>query len=165
MKKKISKHSHLPLYGVGPVIVFGQYLITGAAIMLSYTYKWDFLEFWLLNVPLKLIGILFIIFGIYLGYLAKRKAKLFENVSDNTLIVDGIYSAVRNPVYSGAFFMCIGAICMTNKLILFAVILICWMYMSVFLIFTEEKWLKDLYGQAYTDYCKKVNRCIPWFSK
>jgi len=26
---------------------------------------------------------------------------------------------------------------------------------------TEEKWLKDLYGKEYIDYCKEVNRCIP----
>ena len=30
---------------------------------------------------------------------------------------------------------------------------------------TEEKWLEELYGQEYIDYCKKVNRCIPWFPK
>ena len=30
---------------------------------------------------------------------------------------------------------------------------------------TEEKWLSELYGQEYLDYCKKVNRCIPWFPK
>lgn len=28
----------------------------------------------------------------------------------------------------------------------------------------EEKWLAELYGQEYIDYCKKENRCIPWFS-
>ena len=25
----------------------------------------------------------------------------------------------------------------------------------------EEKWLRELYGQEYEDYCKRVNRCIP----
>lgn len=38
-------------------------------------------------------------------------------------------------------------------------------YMTVFLINTEEKWLRKQYGQEYENYCKKVNRCIPWFSK
>jgi len=37
--------------------------------------------------------------------------------------------------------------------------------MTIFLIYTEEKWLKDLYGQEYIEYCKKVNRCISWFQK
>ena len=26
----------------------------------------------------------------------------------------------------------------------------------------EEKWLRDLYGREYEDYCKRVNRCRPW---
>lgn len=30
---------------------------------------------------------------------------------------------------------------------------------------TEEKWLAALYGREYADYCKRVNRCIPWFPK
>ena len=29
----------------------------------------------------------------------------------------------------------------------------------------EEKWLYNLYGYEYKAYCKKVNRCIPWFPK
>ncbi|MBO5448857.1 MAG: hypothetical protein J5994_05970 [Ruminococcus sp.] len=58
-----------------------------------------------------------------------------------------------------------GAILMTNNLILLIVPVICWMYMTLFLIKTEEKWLKELYGEEYVLYCKKVNRCIPWFPK
>lgn len=29
----------------------------------------------------------------------------------------------------------------------------------------KEKKHLPLYGQEYVDYCKKVNRCIPWFPK
>ena len=29
---------HLPLFGVGPVIVYGQFFITGMAIVLSYIF-------------------------------------------------------------------------------------------------------------------------------
>ena len=43
--------------------------------------------------------------------------------------------------------------------------IICCGYMTIFLKNTEEKWLSELYGQEYLDYCKKVNRCIPWFPK
>ena len=33
--------------------------------------------------------------------------------------------------------------------------------MTVALTNTEEKWPLNLYGQAYQDYCKRVNRCLP----
>ena len=41
--------------------------------------------------------------------------------------------------------------------------IICWSYMSLLLVVTEEKRLRDLYGKQYEDYCNRVNRCIPWF--
>ena len=36
-----------------------------------------------------------------------------------------------------------------------------WIFMTVLMEYTEEKWLKNLYGREYEDYCGRVNRCIP----
>ena len=116
-------------------------------------------------MPLKIIGIGLILFGFYLNYSAKRKSKLFEMVAENKLITTGVYSVVRNPVYSAALSVCTGAVCIANNLFLFIIPVICWICMTIFLKFTEEKWLTDLYGQEYIEYCKNVNRCIPWFPK
>ena len=156
---------HLPLFGVGPVIVYGQFFITGMAIVLSYIFDWSFARIDILNLPLKVIGVLLIIFGFYMDLRAKMKSKLFEKVADNILITDGIYAYVRNPVYCGMFLVCVGAVLIVNNLLLLVAPLVCWIYMTLFLIFTEEKWLVDMYGEEYKKYCKKVNRCIPWFSR
>lgn len=156
---------HLPLFGVGPVIVYGQFFITGMAIVLSYIFDWSFARIDILNLPLKVIGVLLIIFGFYMDLSAKMKSKLFEKVADNILITDGIYVYVRNPVYCGMFLVCVGAVLIVNNLLLLVAPLVCWIYMTLFLIFTEEKWLVDMYGEEYKEYCKKVNRCIPWFSR
>ena len=43
MNKKSEKN--LPLYGIGPVIVFGQLLIVGGAIAISCKFKWDCYEY------------------------------------------------------------------------------------------------------------------------
>ena len=75
MNKKSEKN--LPLYGIGPVIVFGQLLIAGGAIAISYKLKWDCYEYEMLNIPLKIIGILFVIFGLYLN----SKAENFPSIS------------------------------------------------------------------------------------
>ena len=40
-----------------------------------------------------------------------------------------------------------------------------WLIMTVALKNTEEKWLLELYGQEYTEYKQRVNRCIPWIPK
>lgn len=157
-----NNNKHLPLFGVGPVIVFGQVLITAIAIGLTYVFDVNFASFAILEIPFIVIGILFIMFGFYLDLSAKYKSKLFKNVEENKLITDGVYAYTRNPVYSGGFLICVGAVFIANNLLLFIVPVVCWIYMTIFLIKTEEVWLKDLYGQDYIEYCKKVNRCIPW---
>lgn len=157
-----NNNKHLPLFGVGPVIVFGQVLITAIAIGLTYVFDVNFASFDILEIPFIVIGILFIMFGFYLDLSAKYKSKLFKNVEENKLITDGVYAYTRNPVYSGGFLICVGAVFIANNLLLFIVPVVCWIYMTIFLIKTEEVWLKDLYGQDYIEYCKKVNRCIPW---
>ena len=156
---------HLPLLGVGPVIITGQVLITVIGVIASYSGYFDAGKIELLNIPLKIVGVGLTVFGFFLNYSAKRKSKLFEMVAENKLITTGVYSIVRNPVYSAVLLACTGAICISNNLFLFFIPIICWIYMTIFLKLTEEKWLMDLYGQEYIEYCKKVNRCIPWFPK
>ena len=119
----------------------------------------------MLSIPLKVLGVFLIIFGFYLDISAKYKSKLFDRVAENKLITDGVYAIVRNPVYGGMLIVCTGTVMIANNLLLLIIPFICWVYVTVFLIFTEEKWLKKLYGQEYADYCKRVNRCIPWFPK
>ena len=155
--------SHLPLFGVGPVIIALQILITVVGVIASYCGYFDAGEKELLNIPLKIVGVGLLVFGFFLNYSAKHKSRLFEMVAENKLITTGVYSIVRNPVYSAVFLACTGAVCISNNLILFFIPVICWIYMTIFLKLTEEKWLTDLYGQEYIDYCK--NRCIPWFPK
>lgn len=161
----MSKNNHLPLYGVGPVIVWGQLVFTAAAILLAQKYDFQFPAIPAIDVLFKVIGILLIVCGLYLDLSAKLKSKIFKSVADNRLITDGVYGIVRNPVYSGALLACTGAVLMANNLILLIVPVICWLYMTVFLMKTEEKWLKELYGQEYVTYCQKVNRCVPWFPR
>ena len=161
MKEK----GHLPLLGVGPVIIAGQVLITVIGIIASCRGSFDAGKIELLNLPLKIVGVGLLVFGFYLNYSAKHKSKLFEMVAENKLITTGVYGIVRNPVYSAVLLACTGAVCIANNLILLCIPVICWVYVTVFLKLTEEKWLTDLYGREYTEYCKKVNRCIPWFPK
>ena len=148
MKEK----EHLPLLGVGPIIVALQAIITVIGIVVSNYGKLAVWEIKILNIPLKCIGIGLLCFGIYLNYSAKHKSKLFDMVTENKLITTGVYGIVRNPVYSAVLLMCTGAICMVNNLVLFLIPVICWIYMTTFLKLTEEKWLAELYGKEYVEY-------------
>ena len=159
------KREHLPFYGVGPFIGGFQVVITLIGVVLSCLGLFDFGKIELLNIPLKVIGFALIAFGLYLFYGAHYKAKLFDNVAENKLVTTGVYSIVRNPVYSGFLMACTGAVCIANNLVLFIIPVICWGFMTIVLKLSEEKWLRNLYKEEYILYCKKVNRCIPWCRK
>ncbi|MEE1219743.1 MAG: hypothetical protein U0L20_07465, partial [Ruminococcus sp.] len=72
----MKNRKHLPLYGVGPFIGGTQIAITTIGIVLSINGYFEFGKIALLNIPLKIVGIALIAFGIYLFYGAHYKAKL-----------------------------------------------------------------------------------------
>ena len=156
---------HLPVYGVGPVIVIPQIVLTAVGIIMSVCGVLDYGRINILKIPFIFIGIILIVSGAYMWYSANYKSKVFDGIVENRLVTSGIYSVVRNPIYSAFLMICTGAVFIAGNVFLFVIPFVCWLYMTVFLKNTEEKWLTELYGQEYIDYCENVNRCIPWFPK
>ena len=111
------------------------------------------------------IGILFIVIGIALFFGADAGGKLKDQIEQNKLKTNGSYRFVRNPCYSLFLLASTGAVLIAHHPLLLVIPLLYWLEMTVVLKRTEEKWLTELYGQQYTDYCKRVNRCIPWFER
>lgn len=118
-----------------------------------------------LMIPLIIIGILFILFGIYLWVNAVIVCKLDDNIRSNKLVTTGVYAYVRNPIYSAVLLVCTGAIIIANNLYLLVLPIIYWAFLTILMKNTEEKWLLNVYGDEYINYCKKVNRCIPFKRK
>ncbi len=110
-------------------------------------------------------GTVLIVTGALIWYIGAMRSGMDENITENKLKTDGIYSCVRNPMYSGIWILNIGATLMCHNLWTLIVPVINWLIMTVVLINTEEKWLAGLYGREYEDYKRRVNRCIPWFPK
>ena len=153
--------NHLPQIGVGPIIVIPQLLLTAIGIVLSINKTILNLYIDYLKILFTILGIISILYGILLWYAANFKTKIDKYIKNNKLATKGVYSLVRNPIYSSFFLICIGAILIENNLVLFIIPVICWLYMTIILKHTEEKWLYELYGYQYKEYCKRVNRCIP----
>jgi protein-S-isoprenylcysteine O-methyltransferase Ste14 len=76
----------------------------------------------------------------------------------------GIYSLVRHPLYIGNFFMWLGPVLFlrTSVFIVFFV-LIYWLYYER-IMFAEEQFLRDKFGEAYDKYSEKIRSVIPRFS-
>lgn len=161
MKKK----EHLPIFGVGPLIVAFQIVVTVLGIALSSLGYFELCKIKVLDIPLKFAGVVLILFGILLYLCAAFHSKVYDGITQNKLVTAGVYSIVRNPIYSAFLLGCTGAVCIANNLALFIAPVLGWVFMTIVLMCSEEKWLKNLYGDEYVKYCKKVNRCIPWLPK
>ena len=158
------KNKHLSVWGVGPIYVSTILLCTCVVVILELHQKLPIYEF---STPVLsiIIGIVLIIIGAILWISAAVFSKLTTKVKKNTLITNGVFAYVRNPIYSAFMFACTGVIVILNNIILLIVPLLFWILLTLLMINTEEKWLKELYKEEYDEYCKKVNRCIPMIRK
>ena len=157
--------SHLPLYGVGPVYVAVIIAVTMAGILLSQFKIIAYLSFPIIKMVLLMIGFLLVVMGAALWFLAVFRAKIDDGITNNHLVTDGVYALVRNPIYSAFLSVCTGTLMIYGNLWLLILPVLYWLFLTVLMKCTEEKWLKNLYGAEYEEYCRRVNRCIPWFPK
>ena len=157
---------HLPLYGIGPALCYPMAVLSAVGIWLSVKGVLPgVIENKLMRIVMLVIGILLIVEGILLFFCADLNGNLQENIKQNKLKTNGSYRFVRNPCYCLFLLGCTGAILIAHNLFLLILPPLFYLWMTVILKHTEEKWLAELYGAEYEAYCKKVNRCIPWFQK
>lgn len=157
--------NHLSIWGVGPVYALICAALTAAGI-LARNMGWlesGAVPAW--DVAMTIAGLALLLTAAFLYYQAHLRTKLFDHVRQNHLVTTGVYAWVRNPVYSAAMLACTGLLMMAYNLWLLLLPPLFWALMTAMLIPTEERWLRELYGQEYVDYCARVNRCIPWFPR
>ena len=162
----VKSKPHLPIMGVGPAYVVSIILLSILAMIADTTLlHLPHPTSALLEIFLLIVGLLFILSGLLIYFFA-IKAKITRSIKENTLVTHGVYSIVRNPIYSAWLFICTGTLFLYGNLYLaLTLFLIFWLSLTILMKYTEEKWLTELYGEAYLEYCKKVNRCLPWFQQ
>ena len=153
---------HLPLYGPGPAYVASIVALTAAGIVLARLGVIPDARITAAAWPLRLAGALLAAGGIALWAAANFDARIDDGIISNTLVTSGVYAWVRNPIYTGFTFVCTGALLAFGNLWLLVLPFVFWALLTVVLKHTEERWLRDLYGSQYDNYCRRVNRCIPW---
>lgn len=159
------ENAHLPMYGPGPAYVGVIVALTAAGIALSVLGVVPVTRAGAATVPLRVVGAALIVGGVALWWAANFKARIDDGIVGNHLVTEGVYSVVRNPIYSAFTLACAGAILVYGNLWLLVLLPVFWAFLTLLMRATEERWLLDLHGQEYADYCRRVNRCIPWFSK
>ncbi|MGP1587070.1 MAG: methyltransferase family protein [Treponemataceae bacterium] len=160
MAKNNDKKKHLPVIGVGPIYVIPIVALTILGIVLTLLHIIPSLGA-KAALLFYIAGAIIIAIGILLWCFAVFASRIDSKIKSNTLETEGVYAHVRNPIYSAFLFICTGSLLLCCNVYLLVLPLLFWLYLTVFLKLTEEKWLLKLYGSEFEEYCKKVNRCIP----
>lgn len=165
LKNYLKEGQKLPMFGIGPYLIYGIAFLNAAVIILtSYVFKVGILE----NIWVRFFRIgggIIIVLGIIIWFIGAMRSGMDRNITENKLKTDGIYSWVRNPMYTGCWFIMVGITFMWHNYFVLPMIPVDWIILTVVLIKTEEKWLFEVYGDEYAEYKRSVNRCIPWFPK
>ena len=160
-----SKEFKMPTFGVGPIYVITCFILTIVGLCLhlkGYLYQGDLSKG---KIFFIIAGILLILLGIYLWVQAVIVQKINKKVKEKKLITRGIYSIVRNPIYSAFLFIFTGILLLTANYILLILPFIFWAFLTILMKNTEEKWLKNEFVQEYEIYLNEVNRVLPWIRK
>lgn len=159
------RQKQLPMYGVGPIYVAVILTLTGLGLGLSASGVTASGRLPGLRVPFAAVGTLLIAAGARLWYSAVFHARIDDHIKSGALATAGVYAWVRNPIYAAFFMACTGALLWAGDLWLLGLPAVYWLFLTVLMKHTEERWLLERFGREYEDYCRRVNRCIPWFPR
>ena len=159
------KKEKLSVFGIGPLYVGIIISITILLIFLQNNGYFKNGEISFLKIPLIIIGIICIVIGIGLWISAVVNSRISKNIKELKLVTTGVFAIGRNPIYSAFMFLCWGICFLFNNLYFLITIPIYWILLTILVKNTEEKWLKNIFGEEYFEYCKRTNRCIPWFPR
>ncbi len=127
-----------PIRPASPVVEWGLAVLT-VAIAVAST--------WLVNAAARRLG--------------KQWALAARLVEDHTLIQDGPYRLVRNPIYAGMFGMLVAtglAVTQWIPLLLAIVLFIAGTYIRIR---SEERLLREAFGPEFEKYAREVPALIP----
>ena len=156
---------HLSIFGIGPAYAVLSALMTGSVCLLDFLAEIPHWSFPISTPVMKICSVLLLIPAACLWLNVLMGQRIAQRIQKNELVTMGAYAWVRNPIYTAIMLIMWALLLWTGNLLFLFLFPIYPLLMMVMLKPTEEKWLTELYGQKYRDYCKQVNRCISWFPK
>lgn len=80
-----------------------------------------------------------------------------DRMAPGPLVTTGIYARTRHPIYVAFDLLFIGTFLMAGHII-FLVLALVWVPVMHASMLREERFLMELYGDAYREYCQRVGR-------
>lgn len=84
-----------------------------------------------------------------------------HRVYADSLVTEGLFRHMRNPMYVGKFFMVLGAGIASNRWPALLAITGAYAFMYHAITLAEETYLREKFGAAFDDYCRVVPRWWP----
>ena len=161
LKSNQDKRQKIPTDGVGPYL-WGILLVMNLA---GWMLSQSVLQSGLLKGGFQdlfyLIGILLMLVAARIQWLSGVKSGVSTSFQSDELKTTGIYARTRNPIYFSWWLCGIGITLTMHNVWLLLLIPIQWVILTIVIRITDEKWLYELHGEAYKDYCASVNRWFP----
>lgn len=82
---------------------------------------------------------------------------------NNELVMEGPYSLCRNPLYLFSFIATVGVAFSTCTFSIPIVVTVCFLVYYPLVIRSEERRLRQIHGEAFESYCRRVPQFIPSF--
>ncbi len=109
------------------------------------------------------VGGVCVALGLAMMYRVVFILKQPTNMCSDKLLHTGIYAWVRHPLYSAVLIIASGVLFLTANYLALLIPMLLWLFMSLLMRESEERVYREKFGIAYEKYCKRVNRCLPWF--
>lgn len=149
-KDAVKRAAYFPPMNGTEVPAYWIYQISNAAI---------FIYLWFLTVQIKGSWLFYTGLGIYLAGIVLCAVSImnFSAPSGQGFNDKGIYHFSRNPMYVSYFVCFTGCAVLTRSLVLYGFVLV-FQITSHWIILSEERWCIEKFGEAYTQYMKRVRR-------
>lgn len=100
-----------------------------------------------------------------IGYAYIQRGGLNKKVYAKNLVTEGMFSICRNPLYVGnvLIYSAVFLIHGNPAVMIIGILLFCFMYQCI--VYAEEAFLEDKFGEGYKAYCSDVPRWIPRLGK
>ena len=121
-------------------------------------------------LPYVLYGLICLGIGEYIRFWAVRYAggiTRTTNVGASALCSSGPFAYIRNPLYTGNFFIFSGIVLIAGAPNIWAMLAVTWIFFLTqysLIIYLEEETLVSLFGAEYETYRQHVPRLLPRFS-
>ena len=159
---KINNHRN----GIVHFVLLNSYLVFLFAVVLGVFLDSFIKNKLYFNNTYQSIGFLMLIIGSVIIYWAQKtssnsKKRINENSSKPYLYFEfGPYRYLRSPTYFGLFIMTLGFSLIINSLFGVVLNIVAYIIIRLFFLKEEERLLEIKYGQAYSDYRKRVKNWI-----